>query len=234
MTSDFDATEARLRMALTEAALQVRVSPPVWVPLSPGQAHRDRLRRVGVSLAAVAAVVALLFGALTLHDSSGRQVTTTPRRPVQVSPDTLLGGEADVTVYMRVDATATEVTDVLEHVRQSPEVRAFAFVGRDVAYRIFRKQVGPTLSKNIDPNMLPISFQIRTQSCAARQPLARRLASLPGVQNAYWGIGLSHADAKRFDLRSPQSLPAHGLRGRCGERLERPRSTVTSTTAARQ
>jgi hypothetical protein len=180
-----------------------------------------------VSLAALAAVVALVVSALVLRGTDASRVTTSSGRPVQVSPRALLPWETDVEVFMGVNASPDQVARVLQYVRESHDVRLFAFVDRNEALRKFRKLTAnnPSLSEGIDANALPESVAIVSRRCADRKPLANRLESVPGVDKidiSVSGFALSHADAKRYQHRDARWLASHRIRGRCGERLPWP------------
>ena len=222
--NSLDQTEQLLRTTLREAAHEVHVDAPSWPALSSlvdvGARRRRRVLPI-VSVAAVVIVVASVVGALMLRDTTASRVSTSSAMPVQVPLRSLLTWEADLQVFMNVDATADQVASVRQHIRQLRDVRLYAFVDRSDALKQFRKVTAnnPSLSEGIDASSLPQSVEIVSRSCAASDRILHDVESLPGVAAGDIPYSLSHADAVRYQHRDVRWLASHGVRGKCGQRL---------------
>jgi FtsX extracellular domain len=216
MTDRNEVLEQRLRTALSEAAARVQPATDAWQTVTGRRSRRSRPRFLVPAIAAtiVVAVIALAVGALVLRDD-GPSVQTPAGEPKETSAANLLSLEADTDVYMRPDAPTWDINAVREVLRNSSEVRRFAYVDKSAAYedfkRLFRDQ--PDLVNSVDPSALPTTFRIIARDCATRSQLIESLQAMAGVDEAIAQLGLSRADAERFsDSREP--LPPE-IRGRC-------------------
>jgi hypothetical protein len=221
MTNEHDGIERRLRAALSETASQVQPSAnPSATIATLRPRHPSRRGFVIPTIAAAVVLVvaaALTVGVVLLRGESDSSVRTPATEPKETSSERLLPLEADATVYMRSDASPADVDAVRDFLLRSAEVRRFAYVDKATAYEDFKRRFRdrPDLVNSIDASALPATFRIIARDCATRPQLIQSLNTLAGVDEAIAQLGLSRADAERFN-GSREPLPPE-TRGRCGD-----------------
>jgi len=94
-------------------------------------------------------------------------------------------GGVRLEVFMTVNATDSQISDVRTALEQDPQVKRFRYLDKDAAYeefqRIFRKD--PDLVKNVDAAALPTSFRIVPEQAEFTNPIKRRFEPLAGVDD---------------------------------------------------
>lgn len=220
MTNDLDVTELVLRRVLDELAGQLPITPRGVPTTSPSPRSRPRTRWVLTSVAAAlvvtlsAAAVALL---VSTHGAT-QSVQPSGTTPVQVSPNRLLEFEADVIVYMTVDASQDHIDAVHTLLSNSSLVRTYIYVDKVGALANFQQvyRSRPDLTRNVTAAALPVEFRLLSRSCADDTALLASLRAEPGVASAAQGSGLPHNVAQRYNntINPPQ---LRGRRGRCGQ-----------------
>jgi cell division transport system permease protein len=94
-------------------------------------------------------------------------------------------GGVRLEIFMNVDATETQITDVRTALDDDPDVKSFKYFDKQAAYeefkRIFRKD--PDLVKNITPEALPTSFRIVPDQAELTDAIQRRFEAQPGVDD---------------------------------------------------
>lgn len=98
---------------------------------------------------------------------------------------TIKGG-VRLEVFMTVDATQRQISDVRTSLRSDPDVKSFTFVDKNAALadfnRIFRKD--PDLTRNVSADALPTSFKVVPKRAELTNALRLRYQTQPGVDSA--------------------------------------------------
>ena len=96
---------------------------------------------------------------------------------------TSIKGDVRLEVFMTVDATNTQISDVRSALKSDPQVKKFTFLDKKAALaefkRIFRKD--PDLTRNVDASSLPTSFRIVPTRAELTPAIQRRFQTQPGV-----------------------------------------------------
>jgi cell division transport system permease protein len=96
---------------------------------------------------------------------------------------TSIKGDVRLEVFMTVDATSTQISDVRSALKSDPQVKKFTFLDKKAALaefkRIFRKD--PDLTRNVDEGSLPTSFRIVPTRAELTPQIQRRFQTQPGV-----------------------------------------------------
>ncbi len=202
MTEDLHSTELQLRRALTEATQQLRISRPAGVAVPERPTRRWRTRTVVTAIAATLTVIAVATaGLLAARHTTSAHRPKPPTAPTEVAPTKLLQTEANLVVYMNVDAPNDETEAVRQAVRASPEVAKFAFVDHTAAYREFQK----AFSNN----------PVIARHCSDVPGLIVRFQQLPGIDDVTRALGVSHAAAKKLGYKL--TFPPVTIKGTCGQ-----------------
>ncbi len=218
MTEDLHSTELQLRRALTEATQQLRISRPAGVAVPERPTRRWRTRTVVTAIAATLTVIAVATaGLLAARHTTSAHRPKPPTAPTEVAPTKLLQTEANLVVYMNVDAPNDETEAVRQAVRASPEVAKFAFVDHTAAYREFQKAFSnnPDLVNTVDRNALPQSIRVIARHCSDVPGLIVRFQQLPGIDDVTRALGVSHAAAKKLGYKL--TFPPVTIKGTCGQ-----------------
>ena len=96
---------------------------------------------------------------------------------------TSIKGGVRLEIFMTVDATSQQISDVQTALKSDSQVRSFTFVDQKAALaefrRIFRKD--PDLTRNVDASALPTSFRIVPTRAELTNTIASRYQTDPGV-----------------------------------------------------
>jgi hypothetical protein len=188
MTESYDRTENALRAALHEAVDQLDVAPatslddePVLVPT---RSRRGRLLAVAAAIAvlaiAVGGVIALTSGGGTSRITSGADDTTL----TTAVPGIIPLPNANVEVWMKVDATSAQVDSVRAVLAKSSAVSMYVYVDKTDAYSEFERAFAcnTALIQTLSPSDMPTDFRIvTTADAAAQSDLEVALQSQDGV-----------------------------------------------------
>ncbi len=172
--------------------------------------------------AAVLVVVVIAVTAVLLRNGDDATISASNDGPRQVAPDRLLGAESNLEMFMRVEATRSEVATVRRAVVGSSAIRRYAYVSKQAALRTYRRftRDNPALSDDVTAAVLPASFRIQLRDCSAKSDLQAFFEQVPGVDEVVAGEGLSHELAERYDGADEDGeLPRKTLHGTCGGRL---------------
>ena len=95
-------------------------------------------------------------------------------------------GDATLQVYMNVDATDDQITDVRSELESDTEIRGFDHCDKDCAYEEFQRlfRDNSDLVENTDPEALPASFIVTPTDAELTDDLKERYATLVGVDEA--------------------------------------------------
>jgi FtsX extracellular domain len=219
MTNDLDVTADVLHRALDELAAQLPVTRRDLPTTSPMVRNRPRTWWGVTSVAAALLVIVTATAiALLLSNTTTPSIQASSKKPVQVSPSRLLEFEADVIVYMNVDASQNQIDAIHMALSNSTLVRAYAYVDKAAALADFKQlyRTQPDLTRNITASALPVQYRLLSRSCADATKLLRSLTTQPGTDRVATGSGLPHNVAQRYnDTINPPQL--RGRRGRCGQ-----------------
>jgi hypothetical protein len=180
-------TEDRLRTALHETATIITASLPERTFAADAAPSRRRSRSlIAAGVAATIAIVTVgtVVAIGLLRDSSPPSETVrgqTPSKDVALAsfPD----AEVDLEVFLRVEATETEISGVRDALVAAPAVSRFAYVDRNAALGILRDSMScnPSRAEPFTPDVLPPSFRIETTGDDAASQLRGALTAMPGV-----------------------------------------------------
>ena len=182
MTTDLTSIEDQLRHALAEAAAQVRAVPGEWTQPAGHRRHQRHTGLIAVAAAAVVVAVATLSAVLVTNQPSS-PVRVGTKNAAEVQPGDLPSAQADLEVFMRVDATDAQVSDVRSRLESSAVVSRFAYVDRTAALADFRRIYAqqPDLVRNITSDALPTSFRLVLQQGASPSVIQSLFGGEPGV-----------------------------------------------------
>jgi hypothetical protein len=189
-------------------------------------AHRRRsVPRLLIAAGTAVAVIAIAVAAAVVTGSGHSKIGA--GGPVMVPVSRLRTLEADVLIFMRVDATQAQIDAVNREVRRSGAIGAFTFLDKQAALADFRGiyRNDPDLIRNVTADALPESFRLVLRHCGTQQNLIARLSRQPGADSVQPGAGLPHAVAAR--LADPLSLPPDRIDGHCG--YHQPTGPVVAT-----
>ena len=95
-------------------------------------------------------------------------------------------GDATLQVYMNVDATDEQITDVRSELDSDTDVESFRFCDKACAYEEFQRffRSDPGLVENTDPEALPASFIVTPTDAELTDDLQARTETLLGVDEA--------------------------------------------------
>jgi len=229
MTEPAAGMEERVRTALREAALGLpeATAPAMRHPVSP----RGSAPRLLIAAGTAVAVIAIAVAAVVVT-GSGHTSKPGAGAPVMVAASRLPTLEADVLVFMRVDATQAQIDAVNSQVRRSRAISAFTFLDKQAALAEFRQiyRNNPDLTRNVTADALPESFRLLVPNCGAQQSLIDQLSRQSGADRIQPGAGLPHDIAARLAYR--QSLPPDRIDGHCGYHQPKGPAVATLTITA--
>jgi len=183
VTDDYATTEQALRVALREAADQITVNAPTEPSPAP-EAKRSPPIRIMALVAGIAVLVtAVVLGVGLMRGDHGPSVSPAATTPTEVSPDAIPSASADLVVFMRVGASDAQIAAVHDLISTTPEVREFASLSQDDAYREFAHifECNPDLVHSIAPKDLPRSFRLIGVTSESLARLRTNLVFEPGV-----------------------------------------------------
>ena len=97
----------------------------------------------------------------------------------------VIKGGVRLEVFMTVNATKQQISDVQANLDADPQVKSYRFLDKEAAYeefkRIFRKN--PDLVAAADPESLPTSFRIVPEQAEFTNAIKRRFAPQAGVDD---------------------------------------------------
>ncbi len=98
---------------------------------------------------------------------------------------TSIKGGVRLEIFMTVDATKQQTSDVDAALRSDSDVKSFTFIDKKAALaefkRIFRKD--PDLTRNVTADALPTSFRIVPKRAELTNTIQRRFQTEPGVDS---------------------------------------------------
>jgi cell division transport system permease protein len=98
---------------------------------------------------------------------------------------TSIKGGVRLEVFMRVDATAPQISDVNSALKSDTNVKSFTYIDKKAALaefkRIFRKD--PDLTRNVTSDALPTSFRIVPRRAELTSTIQGQFQSQPGVDS---------------------------------------------------
>ncbi len=241
--TEHDPIESIVRKSLHEAAGQIEVSSPDVARLDEPVAasvHRSRARLVVAGVCGLLIVTAVIAALIARSDDGTVKVHAASIAPHgddrEVSPAALPLADADVILFMKVEATESDVAAVRAIVEQSADVHQFAYVDHDTAFDEFAAGLcaNPAASlQSITAQDLPESFRIVATDADAATRLVGLLGTQSGVESVSHGHGLARNDPGQGSVSTTTGAQASsGSDGTCSEAGDglAPPSTVATTT----
>jgi hypothetical protein len=225
--TEHDETQDALRRALHDAADQLDVTPMATLEVERARRPPTRARAVAV-VASVAAVVIVAGGIVAFTSSGGtsRVSAGSDATSTSVVSTTLPLPNADVEVWMKVDATPAQIDAVSAFLSGSADVSTFAFVDQDLAYAVFSSDFAcePALVSSMKPQDFAPSFRVVSESAASPSNLQAALSGLAGVAEVRYVL-------EGQAIPVPDSLPPGAQLRSCGSAGSDTPATPPSSTS---
>lgn len=95
-------------------------------------------------------------------------------------------GGVKLEIFMKVDATETQIAGVRKELQNDPDVKSFIFLSKKDALREFKRifHKDPDLVKNITAEALPTSFRVVPKKAELTERIRRHYQALSGVDEA--------------------------------------------------
>jgi hypothetical protein len=136
--------------------------------------HRRRQALAGAAALSVALSGGVAAWRLAPGDAPAQTVAAGCDRP-----------GVDVSVYLRMDATDTQVAEIDQALQDSPEVYCLTYESKELAWERFQRQFrdAPDLVAATRPDQLPESFRFRVAKAAVADAIEQRIRGLWGVSD---------------------------------------------------